>query len=137
MRRAARNGCGLLFDSLVTTARCRELVDAYRAAGGAGPVVLIRRCWLGEPPRADVDRQVDVYRSYAPDAAPTHWGRDEMAQSSDANEVVERLVGAARDAGADAVNLRVHVPGVSRRGASRSSVWVAKSSPAFAPGSHA
>ena len=36
VRRAARNGCGLLFDSLVTTARCRELVDAYRAAGGAG-----------------------------------------------------------------------------------------------------
>ena len=117
VRRAARNGCGLLFDSLVTTARCRELVEAYRAAGGAGPVVLIRRCWLGEPPRADVDRQVDVYRSYAPDAAPTHWGRDEMAQSSDGDEVVDRLVGAARDAGADAINLRVHVPGVSREAA--------------------
>lgn len=117
VRRAARNGCGLLFDSLVTTARCRELVDAYHAADGTGCVVLIRRCWLGEPPRADVDRQVDVYRSYAPDTAPTHWGRDEMAQSSDANEVVERLVGAARDAGADAVNLRVHVPGVGREAA--------------------
>ena len=53
-----------------------------------------------------------MYRSYAPGAAPAHWGRDEMAQSTDADEVVEHLVGAARDAGADALNLRVHVPGV-------------------------
>jgi alkanesulfonate monooxygenase SsuD/methylene tetrahydromethanopterin reductase-like flavin-dependent oxidoreductase (luciferase family) len=113
VRRAARHECGLLFDSLVTPARCRELVDAYRAAGGAGPVVLVRRCWLGEPPRAEVDQQIDVYRSYAPGAAPAHWGRDEMAQSTDAAEVVDRLVAAAREAGADALNLRVHVPGVS------------------------
>jgi hypothetical protein len=75
--------------------------------------VLVRRCWLGEPPRAEVDQQIDVYRSYAPGAAPAHWGRDEMAQSTDAAEVVERLVGAGREAGADALNLRVHVPGVS------------------------
>jgi alkanesulfonate monooxygenase SsuD/methylene tetrahydromethanopterin reductase-like flavin-dependent oxidoreductase (luciferase family) len=117
VRRAASHGCGLLFDSLVTPVRVRELVDAYRAAGGIGPVVLVRRCWLGQPPRADVDRQVDVYRSYAPGAAPTHWGRDELAQSSVAGEVVEQLVVAAREAGADALNLRVHVPGVSREAA--------------------
>jgi alkanesulfonate monooxygenase SsuD/methylene tetrahydromethanopterin reductase-like flavin-dependent oxidoreductase (luciferase family) len=117
VRRAASHSCGLLFDSLVTPVRVRELVDAYRAAGGIGPVVLVRRCWLGQPPRADVDRQVDVYRSYAPGAAPTHWGRDELAQSSVAGEVVEQLVVAAREAGADALNLRVHVPGVSREAA--------------------
>ena len=76
------------------------------------PVILIRRCWIGEPPRADVERQVDVYRSYAPGAAPEHWGRDEMIQSTDADEVAERLVGTARDATADALNLRVHVPGI-------------------------
>ena len=75
--------------------------------------MLVRRCWLGEPPRAEVDHQIDVYRSYAPGAAPAHWGRDEMAQSTDAAAVVDRLVGAAREAGADALNLRVHVPGVS------------------------
>jgi alkanesulfonate monooxygenase SsuD/methylene tetrahydromethanopterin reductase-like flavin-dependent oxidoreductase (luciferase family) len=113
VRRAAHHGCGLLFDSLVTPTRCRELVDTYRESGGVGPVVLIRRAWVGEPPRIEVDRQVDVYRSYAPRAAPAHWGRDEMAQSTDGAEVVERLVGAAREAGADALNLRVHVPGVS------------------------
>ena len=113
VRRAATHGCGLLFDSLVTPARCRALVDAYRAAGGTAPVLLVRRCWLGEPPRAEIDRQVDVYRSYAAGAAPTHWGSDEMIHARDANEVVERLVATARAAGADALNLRVHVPGVS------------------------
>jgi alkanesulfonate monooxygenase SsuD/methylene tetrahydromethanopterin reductase-like flavin-dependent oxidoreductase (luciferase family) len=112
VRRAAQHGCGLLFDSLVTPERCRTLVDAYRAAGGQASVVLVRRCWLGEPPRAAVDRQVDVYRSYAPGAAPAHWGADEMAQSSAADDVVEQLVAVARAAGADALNLRVHVPGV-------------------------
>ena len=116
-RRAAGNSCGLLFDSLVTPARCRELVDAYHSGGGAGPVVLIRRCWLGDPPKVEVDRQVDVYRSYAPGAAPTYWGRDEMVESSNASEVVEHLVAAARAAGAEALNLRVHVPGVSREAA--------------------
>jgi alkanesulfonate monooxygenase SsuD/methylene tetrahydromethanopterin reductase-like flavin-dependent oxidoreductase (luciferase family) len=116
-RRAARHGCGLLFDSLVTPERCRALVDAYRAADGARTVVLVRRCWLGEPPRAEVDRQLEVYRSYAPGAAPAHWGRDEMAQSTDPEAVVERLVAAARTAGADALNLRIHVPGVGREAA--------------------
>jgi alkanesulfonate monooxygenase SsuD/methylene tetrahydromethanopterin reductase-like flavin-dependent oxidoreductase (luciferase family) len=112
VRRAAAAGCGLLFDSLVTPERCRTLVDAYRAAGGRASVVLVRRCWLGPPPRADVDRQVDVYRSYAPGTALAHWGRDEMAHSIDADAVVEQLVVATRAAGADALNLRVHVPGV-------------------------
>jgi alkanesulfonate monooxygenase SsuD/methylene tetrahydromethanopterin reductase-like flavin-dependent oxidoreductase (luciferase family) len=112
VRRAASHGCGLLFDSLVTPERCRTLVEAYQAAGGRASVVLVRRCWLGQPPRADVDRQLDMYRSYAPGAAPAHWGRDEMAQSTDPDAVVEQLVGAARAAGANALNLRVHVPGV-------------------------
>jgi alkanesulfonate monooxygenase SsuD/methylene tetrahydromethanopterin reductase-like flavin-dependent oxidoreductase (luciferase family) len=112
VRRAANHGCGLLFDSLVTPQRCRTLVDAYRAAGGTASVVLVRRCWLGPAPRAAVDRQVDVYRGYAPGAAPTHWGRDEMVQSLEADDVVEQLVAATRAAGADALNLRVHVPGV-------------------------
>ena len=64
-RRAAQVGAGLLFDSLSKPDRCRALSDAYRAAGGTGPCILIRRAWVGEPPRADVDAQVDVYRGYA------------------------------------------------------------------------
>ena len=66
VRRAARLGVGILFDSLNTAARCRTLTDAYREAGGPGPCILIRRVWLGEPPRSRLDEQLDRYRSYTP-----------------------------------------------------------------------
>jgi len=112
-RRAAATGVGLMFDSLTTPVRCRELVDAYRDAGGAGPCVLIRRAWIGEPPTQQTERQLDTYRSYAPRGAASHWGAAEMAAAPDATEVAARLVDAATTAGADALNLRVHVPGVT------------------------
>src|SRR5262249_23103136 len=72
-RRATRAGAGLLFDSLVTPVRVRQLVDAYRSDGGRGPCVLVRRAWLGDPPIAEFERQVAVYRDYA-GAAPTRSG---------------------------------------------------------------
>jgi len=112
-RRAAACGAGLLFDSLTTPARCREIVDAYRAAGGTRSCVLIRRAWVGEPPAAEGERQANVYRSYAPKGAAAHWGDDEMAASTEPTEVVDRLIRAATTAGVDALNLRVHVPGIT------------------------
>ena len=110
-RRAAQVGAGLLFDSLSTVDRCRTLSDAYRAAGGSGPCILIRRAWIGEPPRADMDAQVDVYRSYAPGGAQQHWGGDEQIAGAPA-EVAAGLVAVLGRAGADALNVRVHFPGV-------------------------
>ena len=110
-RRAAAAGAGLLFDSLVTPGHVRALVDEYHGAGGTQPCVLIRRAWVGEPPRADVERQVGVYLSYAPANAPARWGADEMATGS-ADAVAKQLVETAHQAGVDALNLRVHVPGV-------------------------
>lgn len=112
VRRAACFGVGLLFDSLSTPERCRELTDAYRDAGGDGPCVLIRRAWLGEPPRARVDDQVDVYRSYTPASAQASWGADELVDATDPSSVAMGLADAARRAGCDSLNLRVHVPGV-------------------------
>jgi alkanesulfonate monooxygenase SsuD/methylene tetrahydromethanopterin reductase-like flavin-dependent oxidoreductase (luciferase family) len=112
VRRAASFGAGVLFDSLSTPARCRTLTDAYRDSGGRGPSILIRRAWVGEPPRAEVDHQVGVYRSYSSDDAVAHWGGDELIASDDATEVADALVEVARGAGADALNLRVHVPGL-------------------------
>ncbi len=112
-RRAADVGCGLLFDSLVTPARCRTLIDAYREAGGSAPCVLVRRAWLGAAPTEDIERQLDVYRGYAPDRAPAHWGADEMVAGDDADDVAGRLVAAVHASGADALNVRCHVPGVS------------------------
>ena len=110
-RRAARNGAGILLDSLTTPARARELTDAYRASGGAGPCILIRRAWVGEPWRARVDAQVDVYRSYA-GAAVEHWGEDELQAGRDPGAVAAGLLDVLRVSGCDALNIRVHVPGV-------------------------
>jgi alkanesulfonate monooxygenase SsuD/methylene tetrahydromethanopterin reductase-like flavin-dependent oxidoreductase (luciferase family) len=113
VRRAARQGVGILFDSLSTPDRCRELSDAYRATGGAGPCILIRRAWLGEPPREGVARQLDVYRGYAPRAAQAHWEGEQLVAAASPRDVAAGLADAARRAGADAVNIRVHVPGVT------------------------
>jgi alkanesulfonate monooxygenase SsuD/methylene tetrahydromethanopterin reductase-like flavin-dependent oxidoreductase (luciferase family) len=112
VRRAARLRAGLLFDSLSTPERCRELTDAYRDAGGTAPCVMIRRAWVGEPPRERLDDQLDVYRSYSPASAQQHWGSNELVDAPTPERVVGGLVDALRKAGADACNLRVHVPGV-------------------------
>ena len=112
VQRAARLGVGLLFDSLSTPERCRELTDTYRAAGGTGPSILIRRAWVGKPPREQLEQQLDVYRSYTKEGAQQHWQGDQLAGAADPAEVAETLADAATRAGADALNLRVHVPGV-------------------------
>ena len=83
-RRAAASGVGLMFDSLTTPARCRELVDTFRDAGGTGPCVLIRRAWVGTAPARETERQVDTYRSYAPGGASVALGyrRDDRGDGS-------------------------------------------------------
>ena len=108
-------GVGILFDSLSTAQRCRELTDAYREAGGTGPCILIRRAWLGTPPRSRLDEQLDRYRSYTPRRAQAHWGDGDrqLVDGSDPAGVADALAAVARDVGADAVNLRIHVPGVA------------------------
>jgi alkanesulfonate monooxygenase SsuD/methylene tetrahydromethanopterin reductase-like flavin-dependent oxidoreductase (luciferase family) len=109
-KRAARAGAGLLFDSLVPPERARSLVDAYRAEGGTGACVLVRRAWVGEPPRAEFDRQVDVYRGYAPSAASQRWGSDEMITGADVRGRLHAVLDAS---GCTALNIRIHVPGIS------------------------
>lgn len=110
--RAARLGAGIIVDSLTAVERCREIVSRYRDAGGTGAAILIRRAWLGEPPRTDLDAQVDVYKSYSSEAAMQNWGADEMVTVTDAAEEAEKLLEALRHTGADALNIRVTVPGI-------------------------
>jgi alkanesulfonate monooxygenase SsuD/methylene tetrahydromethanopterin reductase-like flavin-dependent oxidoreductase (luciferase family) len=113
--RAARLDAGILLDSLSATERCAELIAGYHDAGGQQSCCLIRRAWVGELPGEDFARQVDVYRSYSAGAAQEHWQEGEVAGASsaaDAGSVVAELVAAVRATGADALNLRVHVPGV-------------------------
>jgi alkanesulfonate monooxygenase SsuD/methylene tetrahydromethanopterin reductase-like flavin-dependent oxidoreductase (luciferase family) len=113
VRRAAGHGMGILFDSLSAPWRVRELVDAYRSAGGDGACILIRRVWVGTPPSEEMARQVDVYRGYAAAGAQTHWTADELVGAPDAAAVADAVFEVMTDAGADACNLRVHAPGIT------------------------
>lgn len=110
VRRAARLGIGVLFDSLLTAERLRELVDDYRAAGGRGPCIAIRRVWVGPAPAADVEGQMRLYRGYAAPAAQRHWGEgQELVSAPDGAGLARRLAEFAARAGCDALNLRVHL----------------------------
>lgn len=113
VRRAARAGAGILFDGATAPERLGELSREYIAAGGEGRRVLIRRVWLGDPPRDAFDRQLEVYRSYSPAAAQQHWRDNGFLCRDDAAALADDLAAAMREARADALNLRVHVPGVS------------------------
>ena len=75
--------------------------------------MLIRRAWVGEPPRERLDDQIDVYRTYSSSAAMEHWGGNELVHATTPGPVVAGLLDALDRSGGDALNLRVHVPGVS------------------------
>ncbi len=113
VRRAAVHGMGIVFDSLSTPERVRQLVDAYREAGGEQACILIRRVWTGTPPTDEMHRQVDVYRRYADAGAQAHWKADELVAGTDAPAVADALVDVMTRAGTDACNLRVHAPGIA------------------------
>ncbi len=113
VRRAAGAGVGLLFDSLSTVERCRSLTDTYREAGGTGSAIMVRRIWVGPPPASRQAKQVDVYRSYAASAAQTHWADDALISSADPAALAEQLAAAVAAAGCDAINVRLHVPGIT------------------------
>jgi alkanesulfonate monooxygenase SsuD/methylene tetrahydromethanopterin reductase-like flavin-dependent oxidoreductase (luciferase family) len=114
VRRAAEHGMGLLLDSLTASERCAEMVAKFREYGGTGPVILIRRVWMGEGVGVRQDKQVDVYRSYSSTAAQSRWGSNQtQILRGDVDEVVAGLREALTATGADALNLRLHVPGVT------------------------
>jgi alkanesulfonate monooxygenase SsuD/methylene tetrahydromethanopterin reductase-like flavin-dependent oxidoreductase (luciferase family) len=112
VRRAAAMHVGLLLDSLTTTIRSAELVRSYVDAGGPGPVVLVRRVWIGAPPRLQQARQLDLYRGYATRAATRHWDDQQMLTGA-ASAVAEGLAKDAATVGADCLNLRVHMQGLA------------------------
>ena len=115
VRRAAACGAGILFDGATNLARLAELSTAYREAGGDGPRILIRRVWLGDPPRDALARQFATYQSYSPAAAQQHWRDDGFLVHDDPSSLAAELVAALVQSGADSLNLRVHVPGVAPR----------------------
>lgn len=112
VRRAARCGAGVVYDGATSPTRLGELTRHYREAGGDRPVVLIRRAWLGDPPRAAIEQQQDVYRSYSSSAAQQHWRDSGFVVGSDPRQLADELRAAMHESGATSLNLRVHVPGV-------------------------
>ena len=109
--RAARCGAGILMEGMSTPERLARLTDAFDEAGGKGSKVLIRRVWLGRLPARLVEDQRAVYESYAADASS--FGEDQTIAADDPGEMVERLAATVQEVGADALNLRVQLPGMS------------------------
>ena len=108
--RAARCGAGLLMEGMSAPERLARLTEAYGEGGGTGAKVLIRRVWLGRVRSQLVDKQRAVYESYAADA--TSFGADQTIASDDPGEMAQRLAATMKEVGADAVNLRVQLPGM-------------------------
>ena len=112
VRRAAAAGAGILFDGGSVVERVRLLVDEYLAAGGTGPRVLIRRCWLGAPPKQAFEDQLEVYRSYSDEAALSHWRDHGWICHDDPDALASQLADAVRATASSCLNLRIHAPGI-------------------------
>ena len=109
--RAARCGAGLLLEGMSSVERLARVTEAYDAAGGTGAKVLIRRVWLGELPTDLVSRQRAVYDGYS--GATASFGDDQTVAAADPGAIVDRLVDLVAATGVDALNLRVHLPGMA------------------------
>ena len=90
-----------------------KLASAYREAGGEGPVILIRRVWIGSPPIAKIHAQMEHYHSYASDRAKGNWTQgDGTVVANNGEEAAEQLLKILDDSGCDTINIRVHVAGL-------------------------
>lgn len=112
-RRAARLGCGVLYDSLQTAEVSARLSAAHRDAGAGGPRILIRRVWIGHPPGDAMAAQMRHYRSYAPEAATRNWADDSLVVGESPADAAASLLSVLRASDCDTVNIRVHVAGLS------------------------
>ena len=114
VRRAARLGIGILYDSLQTAARTRKLSDVYAEAEGSAPRIAIRRVWLGEAPSQNEQDQMDFYRSYARSETQKHWGEgQELIAAPTGDELAEQLAKFCQETGCDGLNLRLHLTGLT------------------------
>ncbi len=109
--RAARCGAGILMEGMSPPERLARLTRAFDESGGTGSKVLIRRVWLGRPQSGLIDSQRAVYESYAERAAS--FGEDQTIVSDDPEEMAERLAATMNEVDADALNLRVQLPGMA------------------------
>jgi alkanesulfonate monooxygenase SsuD/methylene tetrahydromethanopterin reductase-like flavin-dependent oxidoreductase (luciferase family) len=112
VRRAAALGIGIIGSSLLSADQTRAHALAYRAEGGVGPHVLICRVWLGDPPLDLMRQQFDEYKR-ASGSSSIGSGVDGLIAGHDGASIASRVIEAVRYAEADALNIRVHVAGLS------------------------
>lgn len=117
VRRAAGAGAGIIFDGGSNAVRLRELSDAYVDAGGTAPRILIRRVWLGTPPKAAFEAQFEVYQSYSSSEALSHWRDNGWICGDDARSLARQLADAVSETNTTCLNLRIHAPGIAAEAA--------------------
>lgn len=109
--RAAGCGAGILMEGMSAPERLARVTQAFTEAGGTGAKVLIRRVRFGRVSDQLVASQRAVYESYA--GGGDRFGEDQTIASDDPTEVAQRLAAIATEVGADALNLRVQLPGMA------------------------
>ncbi len=110
-RRAARCGAGILMEGMSGVPRLKLLSEAYDDAHGTGAKVLIRRVFLGTAQTDLVNRQRTIYNGFSNAAAL--FDDDETVAYRNPDDVVTRLNNIVEQTNVDALNLRVHLPGMS------------------------
>ncbi len=110
-RRAAACGAGILLEGMSSVEKVSAMCKAFDDEGGTGSKVLVRRVWLGEPRSEAVANQRRFYETNGP--AANAFPEDQTVVSSEPAELAERIVAIQDQAGVDAINLRVHLPGLS------------------------
>jgi alkanesulfonate monooxygenase SsuD/methylene tetrahydromethanopterin reductase-like flavin-dependent oxidoreductase (luciferase family) len=110
-KRAAVCGAGILMEGMSEPDRLARLTRAFDESGGTGPKVLIRRVWLGQLATELVSQQRAVYDSYA--ATASSFGDDQTVRADRPDALVEELAAVVERVDADALNLRVQLPGMS------------------------
>ena len=133
-RASARGSC---------STRCRRPNGAASSStrtarpAAPAPAILIRRAWVGEPPREQFDAPARRVPQLLQRTRPSSTGSgDEIRRRADAGRGRRRAGRGRCTAPAPTrCNLRVHVPGVDTRAApvSRSPAWATRCCPASAP----
>jgi alkanesulfonate monooxygenase SsuD/methylene tetrahydromethanopterin reductase-like flavin-dependent oxidoreductase (luciferase family) len=121
VKRAARLGVGILFDSMQTPESMRHMCDLYdeqwathdQPTGATRVKIAIRRVWVGDPPDTEMAAQVASYRNLAAGNLASTWGSGtNLVHGSDGIEAAEALAATLDAAHVDAVNVRIHVKGL-------------------------
>jgi alkanesulfonate monooxygenase SsuD/methylene tetrahydromethanopterin reductase-like flavin-dependent oxidoreductase (luciferase family) len=112
IRLAAASGMGVIV-AATEPAPLAEIHDAYIAAGGRGPRVMIRWVWLGGLPDDALRRWNEQHR-HSIDSGELRQDTKPLMEvtTGDADAIAERLAADLVASRSTALSLRVHLPGV-------------------------